>query len=77
MDINDENVSMKTKQTSIRMPPWIHDKIEKIAKSKGLSIAEVVNQLLARELNLMGYTEADYVLGDLLPNVPEKREDVG
>ena len=35
----------------IRMPAWLKDKLENLAKSKGLSVSAFARMLLAEEVN--------------------------
>jgi hypothetical protein len=47
-------------QRAVRFERWMVDKIEGIAKEKGLTFSDMVNKFLRQALESLGHTEGKY-----------------
>jgi hypothetical protein len=57
--VDNGNMSEKV-QRAVRFERWMVNKIDGIAKEKGLTFSDMVNKFLRQELEYMGYTEGKY-----------------
>lgn len=55
----------RLKQTSLRLPGWIYETVQNMAKAKNVNATDIIVTLLTSKLNDMGYTEADHLLSGL------------
>jgi hypothetical protein len=56
----DNGIMSEKIQRAVRFEKWMVNKIEAIAKEKGLTFSEMVNMFLRQELEYRGYTEGKY-----------------
>jgi hypothetical protein len=50
----------KGRQRAVRFDRWIHDEVDGLAKEKGVVFTDMVNHLLEYQLNLLGFSKAQY-----------------
>jgi hypothetical protein len=60
LEKGDNDIMSEKVQRAVRFEKWMVNKIEAIAKEKGLTFSDMVNKFLRQELEYQGYTEGKY-----------------